>query len=131
MARPCCDPCCHTPLTVYLRISGGCACVDGVCITLVHTSLGPPLDGCDNWTGIGTANCFAKPITAQLSCCPQGCMGSEWQWNAPGKLNLYGGTLGDDWTCSPFFQHWTGMHWDGDVTCVGVTFDVIISEVSC
>jgi hypothetical protein len=34
VARPCCDPCCTGPATLYLRVVGGCACVDGLCIPI-------------------------------------------------------------------------------------------------
>jgi hypothetical protein len=44
---------------------------------------------------------------------------------------INGGTLLDDWTCEPFFQHWTDCHWNGTRACELTTFDVYITEVPC
>ena len=105
--------------------------MDGLCFPIDFTDDFPR--GCAKWTGIGTSLISGLPVVATLRCCLSGCMGSDWQWDPPGKLILYGGPVDDNWTCDPaVLLTWTGvMPWDGTAPCVGVPFTVVVSEVPC
>lgn len=127
MSRPCCDPCCFDgPNCIRLTvITSPCPCLPvGTHLYLYRITDGISAD-CVAWsTNLASYLCDGVPVEAELDGCRTGCMGCDWTMPGHSKVWIQGGTLRDDWTCEPFFQHWSGVTYGASGPCAGVPFDI-------